>query len=484
VAALFQRGGEPAFRSAERAALARVLDRRATAVIALGGGALLDAEARSLALARGLIVGLSAPAEVLVQRLSAQAGARPLLGAAPDLATMAALLGARAEAYRCAHLPVDAASSAADVAATITRRLRCGAVPVSLLPQPYCAWMAPDAAEESLADLVRGLNPTTIHLVADATAWSRAANRRLGAWEARAASFERVGPGEQAKSMAVLERTLSSLMRSGADRRSLVVAVGGGATSDLAGLAAALYARGIRWIAVPTTLLSMVDAALGGKTAVDLGGVKNPIGAFHQPSAVVVDPSLATEDERPFRAAMAEVVKSALVGDAGLLDLLERDAELVLGRDPGALAEVVRRALAVKARVVESDPAELGSRVLLNLGHTIGHTLEASSPDGLFHGEAVSLGLVAELRIGSLLGHVPQALAERTAALLGRFGLPIRPGTSSSGSLEALAFDKKRVGGEALLVVVRAPGYAEVVRLPQAELERLAVKLGYAAPLS
>jgi len=224
----------------------------------------------------------------------------------------------------------------------------------------------------------------------------------------------------------------------------------------------------------------MVDASVGGKTGVDLENAKNAVGAFWQPCGVLCDPTLqATEPARGHVSALAEVVKTALIGDPGLLDLLEAQAERMRARDPELVAEIVRRSVRVKARVVGLDERESGPRAMLNLGHTVGHALEAQGGyDRLTHGEAVSLGLVAALRIGEKLGQTSRALSERVIRLLEALGLP----TSLSNeplaqAAELIGHDKKRAGKKLRFVVARDPGRVELVDVDLAELRGLAVSL-------
>jgi shikimate kinase/3-dehydroquinate synthase len=223
----------------------------------------------------------------------------------------------------------------------------------------------------------------------------------------------------------------------------------------------------------------MVDASVGGKTAVDLGSAKNAVGAFHQPSRVVVDPSLSrTETPRAFRSGLAEVVKSALIGDKALFaELSARGGaeKLAIDRDDVALARAVRSSVSVKAGVVGRDEREKGERAHLNLGHTIGHALEAQGGfERLTHGEAVSLGLVAALRIGRALGVTSGGLAEQVVDVLSRMGLPVDLDKEPlAEALRFASYDKKRQGGALRFVLVREPGSLEIAPISPAELPAL-----------
>jgi shikimate kinase/3-dehydroquinate synthase len=262
------------------------------------------------------------------------------------------------------------------------------------------------------------------------------------------------------------------------DRGALIVGVGGGVVTDLSGFVAGTWLRGIRWIAAPTSVLGMVDAAIGGKTGIDFGAGKNVLGAFHQPLAVCANVARTrTEPRRSFVSGLAEVVKSALVGDASLLSDLERDADAILAGEVEPLRRAVRAAAAVKASVVSRDEHEAGLRAILNLGHTLGHALESAGGFGRwFHGEAVSMGTVAALRVGVALGRTPAELPARVEALLARLALPVRLDRGEvEMSLPLLALDKKRSDDAVRFVFVEAPGKAGYTRISLSELGRLFV---------
>jgi shikimate kinase / 3-dehydroquinate synthase len=285
--------------------------------------------------------------------------------------------------------------------------------------------------------------------------------------------------GERHKTLASVERILRAAVEAPVDRNAVVVGVGGGVVTDIAGFAAAVALRGLRWIAVPTTLLSMVDASVGGKTAVDLGNAKNAVGAFHQPSRVIVDPSLSrTETLRAFRSGLAEVVKTALIGDLELYRELCADGaaeRLVIDRDEAAITRAVRSSIVVKAGVVGRDEREMGERAHLNLGHTIGHALEAEGGfERLTHGEAVSLGLVAALRIGVALGVTTRDLSMQVQDLLARLGLPVDLDREPlDQALQWVGYDKKRQAGELRFILVRAPGSLEIAPISASDLPKL-----------
>ncbi len=262
--------------------------------------------------------------------------------------------------------------------------------------------------------------------------------------------------GEEAKSLQVLTALQRQLAMQEAHRDDAVVALGGGAVGDLAGFVAATYMRGVPFVQVPTTLTAQVDAAIGGKTAVNLPEGKNLVGAFHQPVGVVADvATLATLPDREFRSGLAEVAKYALSLDLELLDQLESDPAPVLARDPSALEAVVARCVRTKAAVVSVDERDAGRRLVLNYGHTLGHALERSDAfAGRSHGEAVAVGMVFAARMAERFGRAGEGLAARHARLLASLGLEVGgmlPETDEI--LAAFRMDKKYRGTVRLVLL-------------------------------
>jgi 3-dehydroquinate synthase len=268
--------------------------------------------------------------------------------------------------------------------------------------------------------------------------------------------------GEASKTMDEIAATNEWLAAEGFDRRAAVVGVGGGATTDHAGFAAAIYLRGVAFAACPTTLLAMVDASVGGKTGVDLRAGKNLVGAFHQPKAVIADLAfLETLPARERIAGLAEVIKCGFIADASLLTEIEgwprgaSEAAYAAERYLNLIAGAVR----VKAEVVAEDEHEGGRRAILNFGHTVGHAVEAASGYDLLHGEAVSLGMIAALSFGAARGITPAPLIERARRVLTAVGLPVDVERRLDASVLArVGVDKKRRAGKIRFVFVPAPG--------------------------
>jgi len=290
--------------------------------------------------------------------------------------------------------------------------------------------------------------------------------RRLAELEEPAARWEvlEVPEGEGAKSVATANRLWNRMLEAGGKRDSRLLAFGGGSVGDLGGFVAGCFLRGIAFVQLPTTLLAQVDAAIGGKTGVDLPGGKNTVGLFHHPFRVVEETGfLVTLPRAELRSGLVEVVKMALLLDPALLERTEAELPRLLEGDPVALGPVVASAAAAKIGVVERDPVEKGERKLLNFGHTLGHAIEASlGYDGLRHGEAVAYGILFALRLAELRG-LDAGVSRRMRDLLARFGLPPLPPLDPSALMDHMGRDKKARESGLAWVLPTALGHGEVV---------------------
>jgi 3-dehydroquinate synthase len=282
-----------------------------------------------------------------------------------------------------------------------------------------------------------------------------------------------VEPGEDAKSWRVLEELTDWLLALGVTRSDHVVALGGGVVGDLVGFACAVLKRGVGFVQVPTTLLAQVDSSVGGKTAINTRAGKNLIGAFHQPSLVLIDPLvLGTLPDREMRAGYAEVLKYGLLGDAAFFAWLEANGAAVLARQPAALEHAIATSIAMKAQIVAEDEREtLDRRALLNLGHTFGHALEAETgfSDRLLHGEAVALGMALAARYSARRGELAAVDAQRAVAAIAAAGLPARLadldlGCNGAALVDHMRHDKKAEGRTLPFLLLRALGEAYVAR--------------------
>jgi 3-dehydroquinate synthase len=313
-------------------------------------------------------------------------------------------------------------------------------------------------------------------LVSDATILALHGKRVVASLEGAgfAVTTVEVPGGEAAKTLAVAARCWDALLAAGLDRTSTVLALGGGAVGDVAGFVAATYMRGVNFVQLPTTVLAQVDASIGGKTAIDHPKAKNLIGAFHQPRLVVCDPATTrTLPEREFRSGLAEIVKHGIVLDAGYFDEVERDTAALLGRELPVLERIIGGSCRLKASVVERDERESELRHVLNYGHTIGHALEAVTGYARFaHGEAVSLGIVAEARLAGRLGIADDDTVRRQERLLAAVGLPVAAaGLDADRVFDAIGRDKKARDGRVPFVLApRIGAFRLVYDVPREEI--------------
>jgi len=277
--------------------------------------------------------------------------------------------------------------------------------------------------------------------------------------------------GENHKDWQTLNLIFDTLLGKGADRKTVLFALGGGVVGDMTGFAAACYMRGVPFVQVPTTLLAQVDSSVGGKTAINHPIGKNMIGAFYQPQRVVCDlDTLQTLPQREMSAGLAEVIKYGPIADMQFLDWIDENLNALMARDPQALAHAVKRSCEIKAWVVSQDEREGGIRAILNFGHTFGHAIEAGLGFGEWlHGEAVGCGMVMASHLSQRLGLVDEAFVSRFTALIARAGLPIvGPNLGADEYLHHMRVDKKAEAGEIKFVLIDKPGTATVRGAPDA----------------
>jgi shikimate kinase / 3-dehydroquinate synthase len=478
VAELWTRHGEAQFRHRELALVERLLGDGVPRVLAFGGGTVTLRRARHLALDRAVVVTLTASPETIAGRV-ADVSTRPNLAIGDPIERARELLEVRADAYAECHLSLSTDALDPDgVADGIVAAFERDALCVPLGTRSYAIDVVLDAPAR-LTDAIACAAPSSVLVVSDATVQRARGDALRKALDPLAFDGVRVTlpAGERHKTLASVSTIWDAALGAGLDRDAVVLAFGGGVVGDLAGFAASALLRGVRVIQVPTTLLAMVDASVGGKTGFDHPTGKNLLGSFHQPAAVVADLShLSTLPARELRAGLAEVVKIALAVDAPLLESLEAAAEGLAAGKLDALLPIVRRAIEAKIRVVRDDERETGRRALLNLGHTIGHALEAHGGYTKYlHGEAVALGTVAELKLAAAMGLGDGALVGRARALFQRMGLPTdAPAGEIGASWGFVGKDKKRAGASIRLPVVAAPGQATVQSVPLRKLEEAA----------
>lgn len=425
---IMEQQGEIKFRNMETAAL-KDLATEKESIVALGGGALLRDENRVFAESNGRVLLLMAELTTLLERLHQEAIKRPLLSG--DLESkLTSLLEKRKEHYNSfpLKLHVDGKSVEQNM---YQAQILLGRYHLSAMGE-----------YDVIVGQVANLSDSDPLLVTDENVAKFHLEKIKHAIGSDVKSIV-IPAGEEYKNLETISFLWRSFLENGLDRKSTVIALGGGVIGDMAGFAASTYMRGIDWVAMPTTLLSMVDASLGGKTGFDMPEGKNLIGSFHPPKLVLADPNLLlTLPERELRSGMAEVVKHGIISDPELFELCRRGMDWIKAHPE----EIVKRAMVVKVRVIEQDPYEEGIRATLNLGHTIGHAVELVSKYDLRHGEAVAIGMVAEAKYAARVGLAGNGLVEAIEESLQVLGLPIHipEGMPREEIVRAMKVDKKK----------------------------------------
>lgn len=471
--------GEAAFRALEAEVVDELFRDRQRRVVSLGGGTVVDRRLRHSLLDRALLVTLSAREDTLRARITTgSVPDRPLAGA--DGAALGRLLEARRSAYAECHVAVATDDlSLDDVVDAIVPWRERRLVVVPLGERTYTVELVVGEPTR-VVDRLAALAPSSIVSVTDGHL--QRAQKQLFAAMLEPLNVPHVpvvlAPGEVHKTLASVSTIWDAALGARVDRDSVVFGFGGGVVLDLAGFAASTLLRGVRWLGAPTTVLAMVDASVGGKTGFDHPTGKNLVGSFHQPSGVVAElSSLTTLSDRERRAGLAEALKIALTSDSALFERIEACAEQLAAGRAEALLPVIEGAVAAKARIVRDDEHEQGDRALLNFAHTVGHGLEAHGGyTKWLHGEAVAMGLVAELKMGEVLGFTPRALIARVETVLVRLGLPGAPAESDLAAAASwVGTDKKRSGRSLRLPVVHEIGRSTVEKVP---MERVSTLMG------
>jgi shikimate kinase/3-dehydroquinate synthase len=470
IAEIFRDQGEAAFRALEVEALSALVG-APESIVALGGGATCSERGYAAAREVGQLVWLSVSPAVAAERIGEDA-ARPLLA---DLAarkrTLETMLGSRCEYYARADIVVDgnaAAETVADAIVASTQvpafihvvRSHRGSYPVRIREG------SPTELANELSALACGAR---VVFVCDRSVLPRV---EAVAGQMHKANIIAVDAGEPLKQLAGIEALALALEAKGCDRETVLVAVGGGSLGDAVGFVAAVYRRGVRWLSVPTTLLSMVDSSLGGKTGVNLGHAKNLIGAFYPPIAVLTQTSwLGSLDPREVRSGLAEMLKVAATHDAAYFDQLTKlDVSRV---DPAALLGVIARAIEIKAAVVTEDEFERGVRKVLNFGHTFGHAFESAAElRGLRHGEAVALGMVAETEYAASRGVASSDVLSALTFAMQTLGFQRDWRPLAARAKQYVGADKKRSQDHVRMPVVPRLGRFEWLDADVRELEK------------
>lgn len=486
---IFRDDGEAAFRDMEEEALREACSRERV-VVSTGGGVVLRADNRRALTEAGFVVCLEARPETIFQRLTARADTepldRPLLAAADPLARIRELKGARQHLYALCDWAVHTDGlTPEETAAEVIRAYEERAAALIASPDRVDAMAAPEAAApgrtlhavpEGAACMVRSLSrdyPVFVgwgtlgelgprlreqgltgfaYVISDETVWHHLGDEVEATLRAAEIDYDvfTVPPGEESKTQANAADLYDWLVEHRAERGHAVVAVGGGVVTDLGGYVAATYARGLPLVHVPTSMLGMVDAAIGGKVAVNHPRAKNMIGVFYPPRFVLADvAALRTLPEREIKSGLAEAIKHAFILDPAYLDFLEANAAAILKLDREATTEAIRRSVSIKAAVVSDDEFETtGRRSFLNYGHTLAHAIESTTGYARFrHGEADGIGMTAAAAMSVRMGLLSPAAADRQRVALERFGLPTHAeGLDRAHIMAAIALDKKVQG--------------------------------------
>lgn len=483
---IFRSEGEPRFREIERDALLKVADGERQ-VVSTGGGIVVDERNRRVMERSGVVVCLESRPETIYRRLSNERGesagpvVRPMLVDDDPLIRISALKTDRQTLYAQAHWTVSTdLLTPGDVATEVVRAWRTLAshasrgrwsetgdlaAVVSTSSGQYPIWVGWETLGELGERAKETVGPGAAYVITDEGARTHGRRAQVSLEAAGFPCHLFVMPsGEQSKSLEMAGHVYTWLASLKAERGHLIAAVGGGVVGDLAGFVAATFLRGMRLCHVPTSLLAMMDAAIGGKTAVDLPEGKNLVGFFYQPAFVLEDVQvLGSLPLRELTAGWAEAIKHGLILDEDLLEIFEAKRDAILSRDRDAMTEVIRRSVRVKAGVVSGDDKEAaGLRILLNYGHTIGHGIEAAAGYHRYlHGEAVSVGMMGAAMIGKEMGLLSAQEVDRQRDVLMAYGLPVRyEGLDADSIRAAMAVDKKTVGGVIQWVLLDGIGRA------------------------
>ena len=499
IEAIFEHGGEPHFRQLEYECLAAACEAERQ-VVSTGGGIVMDERNLRLMEGGGAVICLEARPETIYERLQGQGKqrrgpvVRPMLTASDPLARIRSLKTERQFNYTLARWTVHTDSlTPAQAAEEVIRGWNI----ISEQATTESDWQSDDLAAivrtssgdyplwvgwgimDSLAERVTQTMPTpsVAYIITDEGVYGQARRAQSSLEIAGIPAHIFIMPsGEQNKTLETAQHIYKWLAARKAERGHLLLAVGGGVVGDLAGFVAATYLRGIPFAQVPTSLLAMMDASIGGKTAVDLPQGKNLVGAFYQPKFVLSDvQALRNLPQRQLASGWAEAIKHGLILDEQLLATFERQREPAQALERDIATDLIRRSVAIKANIVSQDEKEtLGIRVLLNYGHTIGHAIEVVTGYGVFlHGEAVSVGMMGAAYIGEAMGMMTADMVERQRAVLEGFGLPLSCGDVDIDAIsEAMRSDKKTSGGAIRWVLLDGIGNAVTRNDVPAELVR------------
>lgn len=468
---IFEQDGELEFRRLEHEVLKRLSEALGNRVIATGGGVVIDPRNRDILRQCSVVICLEASPETIYQRLlkdnleSSSPGVRPLLAGGDPLERIKQLKESRQSFYRSIadRTVYTDKLSVTEVSLEVINGwqsvVRGSGKPVYIEGGELASVVVTGTASypifvgwgilEGLGRKMKqmGLAGTAV-IIGDESVFTLYGAQVKQSLEASGfvVKWCTVPPGESTKNVEQVVKIYDFLVENRIERNDIIVALGGGMVGDLAGFVAATYLRGLSWVQLPTTLMAMVDASIGGKVAVNHPAGKNLIGAFHQPSMVLADvKTLTTLPRRELISGWAEVIKYGMIADAGLLMFLEEKTDRLLSLEESEICGAVARSACIKARVVSEDEKETGRRVILNYGHTVGHALEAATKyERLLHGEAVAIGMMAAAGISARLKLLAEGVVERQRKVLKRYGLPTQcSGVAEADVIRAMELDKK-----------------------------------------
>jgi len=465
ISTIFSEEGESGFRSREAGILSEVLD-GSNKVVSLGGGALTTPDNLDLVQKWGKVFVLEAPLETLLQRLREDTIVRPLLNG-DARQQLQGLIDRRKDHYKSFPYQIDTSNKhpeevAWDIQVQIGRFHLRGMA--SSKKPGYDVWVQAGGLDHLGDHLMRRDVGGPVALVTDENVGPIYLSRVDESLQKAGFSTASVliPAGETHKTIDTVERLWDFYISTGVERGSTIVALGGGVVGDLVGFSAATFMRGVTWVVVPTSLLAMVDSSCGGKTGADLPQGKNLVGAFHPPAFVLADPEvLKTLPETEFRNGMAEVIKHGVIADPVLFSSCQN---ITLSDSTSSFSSLVSRGMAVKIRIIEEDPFEKGFRAALNFGHTVGHGVELVSGLKIRHGEAVSIGMVAEAWFAELVGMAVPGLRDEISSMLKTQGLPVSlpRGLESDAIAAAMKHDKKVAEGMVKFALPAAIGEVRV----------------------
>lgn len=470
---IFEQYGEAEFRRVEHEVIRRLI-KQSSVVIATGGGAFMHAKTRQLLKEQTTTIWLHCNVDTLLERISHHTH-RPLLNSGDKREILSNLITTRYPVYAEADYTIPChdnkiETTLTQILSTLEQAKKMRTLPVQLSNTQYNVLIGPNLLQQAGTLLTPILSQKKVFIVADETVASFHLHTLTNSLALSQIEYETIliPSGENTKSLKYYEQVINTLLEKNVERQTPIIALGGGVTGDLSGFAAATILRGVPFIQIPTTLLSQVDSSVGGKTGINTPTGKNLLGAFYQPQIVIADThTLNTLPQRELVAGYAEIVKAGLIDDIKLFEWCEKNGEKILSKDFHYLDEAVERACAFKARIIKNDEFEQHSkgRNLLNLGHSLGHTLEAElGYDGrILHGEAVALGCCLIFKLCTNMGICPQEDTDRVLRHFKAVGLPtsIRDLTiplQVSSLMKHLQHDKKVNNKKVLFILVNGIG--------------------------